>query len=572
MSRRLLILMTVAAASLVTAAATLALTAHEFQPDDPGLGIVILGAVWIATGLLAWHRRPGNRVGLLMTALGCTYLAGQLFWNASLPYLVFGLLGSLEIPVTVHLFLSFPSGRLETRLERRLVGGVYGAWLVLAPLDLLVGDPRDDGCPECPANPLRVVGSDVPATTLQAVGDAILVGVFIVTAVLLVRKLRAASRARRRALCPVVLTSAITLLLFLPYAIVDATGGNPEGTPLDWAGVGFLAIPIAFLVGILRTRLQRSGVADLVVELRSISRPEEVRDAIARALGDPSLELGFWLPEDERYVDPRGSPLDPDATEGRAVTVLEQNGRRVAALVHDPALLEEPELVEAVGAAAGLALENARLQAELSARLSEVRASRARIVEAGDAERRRLERDLHDGAQQRLLGIRLALQLARGRLGDERAVQGLLEEADGEVASALEELRTLARGIHPPVLTDEGLGPALAALARRVPVPVELDVVPERLPERVEATAYFVASEALANVAKHACASRVSLGVSRSNGSVRVVVADDGIGGADAAGGGLRGLRDRVEALDGSLSVETASGGGTRVEAVIPCA
>ena len=256
----------------------------------------------------------------------------------------------------------------------------------------------------------------------------------------------------------------------------------------------FTAIPIAFLVGLLRTRLQRSGVADLVVELRSLSRPDDVRDAIARALGDPSLELAFWLPADERYVDPRGSPLDVTTREGRAVTVLEHDGRRVAALVHDPALLDEPELLEAVGAAASLTLENARLQAELSAQLAEVRASRARIVEAGDAERRRLERDLHDGAQQRLLGIRLALQLARGRIADgDGAVDELLTEADAEVGGALEELRALARGIHPAILTDEGLAPAIAALARRAPVPIELTVSPERLPEPVEATAYFVA-------------------------------------------------------------------------------
>ena len=335
----------------------------------------------------------------------------------------------------------------------------------------------------------------------------------------------------------------------------------------------FTAIPIAFLVGLLRTRLQRSGVADLVVELRSLSRPDDVRDAIARALGDPSLELAFWLPADERYVDPRGSPLDVTTREGRAVTVLEHDGRRVAALVHDPALLDEPELLEAVGAAASLTLENARLQAELSAQLAEVRASRARIVEAGDAERRRLERDLHDGAQQRLLGIRLALQLARGRIADgDGSVDELLTEADAEVGGALEELRALARGIHPAILTDEGLAPAIAALARRAPVPIELTVSPERLPEPVEATAYFVASEALANVAKHARASRATIALARTNGRVAIEVTDDGVGGADAEGTGLRGLRDRVEALDGHLEVETQAGRGTRVTAVIPCA
>jgi signal transduction histidine kinase len=194
------------------------------------------------------------------------------------------------------------------------------------------------------------------------------------------------------------------------------------------------------------------------------------------------------------------------------------------------------------------------------------------MVEAGDAERRRVERDLHDGAQQRLLGIRLALQLARGRLADGGAsVDELLAEADAEVVDALAELRALARGIHPAILTEEGLPAALAALARRTPVPVELTVCPERLPEPVEATVYFVASEALANVAKHAHASRVAIDVTRANGRVAIEVADDGVGSADPHGAGLRGLRDRVEALDGRLHVEAPPSGGTRVRATIPC-
>jgi signal transduction histidine kinase len=571
MSRRLVVGLGLAGAFLAAVAAALSHFAHDFQPDDVGMGMVLLGVIWIATGLIAWHRRPENRVGLLMTAVGFTYLAGELYWDASLPYVVFKLLGALEIPVTLHLFLAFPSGRLETSLERRLVGSVYGVWLVLGPLSLLAEDTRD-GCPECPANPFRVVGSETVATAFQAAVDIFVLGAFVLTAVLLVRKLRAASKATRRALGPVLLTSAVAILFFLPAGIVDAMGGTVEGTLYEVGGAVFLAIPIAFLVGLLRTRWKRTRVADLVVELRSLSRPDEVRDAIARALGDPSLELAFWLAEDERYVDPRGNPLDLTAREGRAVTELDHDGERVAALVHDPALLDEPELLDAVGAAASLALENARLQAELSAQLAEVRASRARIVEAGDAERRRLERDLHDGAQQRLLGIRLALQLARGRLGDQREVEELLAEADAEVLGALDELRTLARGIHPPILTDEGLGPALAALVRRAPVPVTLDVAPERLPERVEATAYFVASEALANVAKHAHASQATVAVARMNGRVAIEVADDGVGGADAEGAGLRGLRDRVEALDGKLEVVSSTQGGTRVRAAIPCA
>jgi signal transduction histidine kinase len=237
-------------------------------------------------------------------------------------------------------------------------------------------------------------------------------------------------------------------------------------------------------------------------------------------------------------------------------------------------LYEDRALLDAVGAAARLAIENSRLQAQLRAQLAEVRASRARIVAAGDAERRRLERDLHDGAQQRLLGIRLALRLARQRVGhDDAEVDELLQEADQELMTGLDELRALARGIHPAVLTDEGLPAALASLARRATVPVEIKAVPEeRLTAPVEAAAYFVASEALANVAKHAHASIVTITVTRSDGWVRLEVADDGIGGAEAGrGSGLSGLRDRVEALDGHLEVVSPAT-GTTLRAEFPCA
>jgi signal transduction histidine kinase len=296
-----------------------------------------------------------------------------------------------------------------------------------------------------------------------------------------------------------------------------------------------------------------------------------VRDALAAALGDPTLRLLFWT--GDRYVDLDGAPAEPDPD--RAATLLEYGGERFAALEHDPFLYEDRELLEAVGAAARLAVENSRLQAQLRAQLAEVRASRARIVAAGDAERRRLERDLHDGAQQRLVGIRLALRLARSRVGhDDAEVAELLREADEELVAGLDELRSLARGIHPAVLTDEGLAAALASLARRAPVPVTVTGVPEeRLAAPVEAAAYFVASEALANVAKHAHASKVEIAVTRGDGWVSLEVADDGIGGADSGrGSGLAGLRDRVEALDGHLQVTSRAAAGTTLRAEFPCA
>jgi signal transduction histidine kinase len=350
----------------------------------------------------------------------------------------------------------------------------------------------------------------------------------------------------------------------------DAVGTAPAWLAwAAWATEGI--IPLAFLAGLLGARLRRGAMTRLMVELAELPPPQRVRDALARALGDPTLRLLFWV--DTRYVDLDGAPAEPDPS--RAVTVLEYGGERFAALEHDPFLYEDRELLEAVGAAARLAVENSRLQAQLRAQLAEVRASRSRIVAAGDAERRRLERDLHDGAQQRLLGIRLALRLARSRVGeDDDEVQELLREADAELMTGLDELRALARGIHPAVLTDEGLAAALASLARRATVPVEIRTMPEeRLDAPVEAAAYFVASEALANVAKHAHASNVTISVTRANGWVRLEVADDGVGGADVSrGSGLSGLRDRVEALDGHLEITSRAAAGTQLRAEFPCA
>ena len=500
-------------------------------------------------------------------------MSNQLYWDAAVPFTLATLVSGLMIPLTAHLFLAFPTGRLTGRVERRFVLSAYAAYAVLAPAVTLTSDPLAEDCPDCPDNLLRVVGSSAASDAVDLVATIAIAAIFLTLAVLLVRRLRAARGPTRRALAPVLLAAAAALLFLVAATVAEAFGATTAaGVFYEGTGFAYIAIPIAFLVGLMRTRLQRSGVADLVVELRSSPRPAQVRDAIARTLGDPSLDVAFWLPEEGRYVDSAGQPADPDAGTGRAVTLLEHDGNRLAALVHDASLLDDPELVTAVGAAATLTLENARLQVALRAQLEEVRASRARLVQAEDAERRRIERDLHDGAQQRLLGIRLALQLARDRIGDDAAVEALLAEADGEVGGALEELRALARGIHPAVLTDEGLAPALGALARRAPVPVEVAVNGERFPPAVEATAYFVACEALANAVKHAGASRVAIDVTRTNGRVAIAVADDGVGGADADGLGLRGLRDRVEALDGRLEVASPAGGGTRVSAAIPCA
>jgi signal transduction histidine kinase len=253
---------------------------------------------------------------------------------------------------------------------------------------------------------------------------------------------------------------------------------------------------------------------------------------------------------------------------------VDRGGRPVAALVHDASLRDEPELVGAVCAAAGIALENERLEADLRARLEELRGSRARIVEAGDTERRRLERNLHDGAQQRLVSVSIELRLLASRLACDSEEGRLLAAARQELASSLEELRELAQGIHPAVLSDYGLPVALETLAAKAPLPVRLTVdVSERPPEAVEVAAYYFVAETLTNVVKYAAASAADVAVARSDGRLVVQVADDGVGGADASrGSGLRGLADRVEALGGWLRVASRPSEGTTVRAEIPCA
>jgi signal transduction histidine kinase len=313
-----------------------------------------------------------------------------------------------------------------------------------------------------------------------------------------------------------------------------------------------------------------------VLDLRSATSPGDVQAALARALGDASLVLAYWLPDEGGYVSAEGAPVEvPQAGGSQGMRIVEQNGERVAALVYDGSLEEEEELVDSVSAAAAMALENARLQAETRAHLAELRASRARIVEAGDVERRRLERDLHDGAQQRFVTLSLALSSVEKRLESDPAQAGqLLTAARKELVEGLDELRELAHGIHPAVLDQGGLGIAVETLAARSPVPVTLDVtLHERLPEPVEIAGYFVVSEALTNVAKYAQATAVIVALARTEEILVVEVRDNGVGGANAsAGSGLRGLTDRVEALGGQLLVTSPADGGTTVRAEIPCA
>ncbi|MEA2401114.1 MAG: hypothetical protein QOK00_1517 [Thermoleophilaceae bacterium] len=549
-------------------------------PGAWGAGALLTGWGFIGVGLYAWGRRPDNRVGMLMAATGFAWLVGVSgFSNLPLVFTFGQLLGAVFFAVVIHLLLAFPNGRLQGVAERRIVLATYLVTTVgVLPL-WLFADPKQLDCAECPSNVLLVHANESLVRTLGTIVNVI--GAVLVASVLvvLVRRWRRATPAQRRFLVPVYSAGVAVLLLLIVVVSLQAGGLSSKALDVLWviSMVPFALVPYLFLGTLVRARMIQSGaVGELMARLGETPQRGELRDALARALGDPSLELVYWLPDDQRFVDANGREVTlPQEGSGRAVTKVEREGDCVAALVHD-ALAHDDQggYVDAIGAAASLALENERLEAELRSKVEELRASRQRMLTIGLEERRRLERDLHDGAQQRLVSMALNMRLARGRLRDDPGgAEALLEGAGEELEAALEELRELARGIHPAVLSDRGLDTALETLARRAPVPVELERLPnERLPEPVELAAYFVVAEALTNVAKYAGASHATVNVERVNGRVVVQVADDGIGGADPeAGTGLRGLADRLAVIEGRLEIDSPPGQGTTITAKIPC-
>jgi signal transduction histidine kinase len=564
-------------AALAAGGATAALILSGGIADSPVLTAAIglaVGLAWSLIGLDAWRRRPLSRVGPLMVFLGFAWFASLLvFSSVSALYTVGLFFRPLFIAVLNHLLLAFPSGRLEGRLARAIVIAAYLDTIVVvaASVPFQQPDAEDDV-----RNLVLLEPNDALADGLRNAARWIGVALILTSLLLLARRWRRATPPWRRAVAPVLWAGAAAAAFGALRLLNDALG-----RPLGPAEVGFFVVlttvPLAFELGLLRTRLARGAVAELVVELGQTQEPGKLRGALARALHDPSLALAYWLPEQQRYVDREGRPvqLPMDESSGSVTTIVEREGRRVAALVHDASLRDDPELIEAVCAAAGLALENERLQAELRANLGELRASRVRIVAAADAERRRVERDLHDGTQQRLVSVSMALGLAESRLdSDPHGVRRILEETRRTLDDALQELREISQGVHPAILTERGLAPALQELAYGAPVPIDLIVaLDERLPAPVEAAAYYVVAEALTNVAKYASASAASVRVVRRDGRAVVEISDDGIGGADPGrGSGLRGLADRVEALGGELVVHSTPGRGTQLRAEIPCA
>jgi signal transduction histidine kinase len=538
---------------------------------------LLVGWAYIGSGLIAGRQRPENRLGTVMVFIGfawfATFLADA---GSSLVFTVGKALESVYLLGFVYLVLAFPTGRLRSTLDRALVLAAVGLVTVVELAWLLFADSRSQICSDCPQNAFELTRNDGVATALLQGQRTVGVVLSVFTVALLVRRWMRASAPERRAGAPV-LWAGSAMFAALAFSVANDIFDHPLGEGPAWTReIVFASIPIAVLAVLVQRRLARGAVAGLVVELGTASASIELREALARTLKDPSLELAYWFPASSRYVDADGRPIElPQPGGERAATVVEREGEPIAALIHDPALAENNELVQSVCAAAALTLENARLQAELRARLTELQASRARLVHATETERRRIERDLHDGTQQRLVAIAMALGLAESKLvADQPMVQPVLREAREALTAALAELRELTHGIRPAILVERGLTAALDDLARRAALPVRLDVgFSGRLPEQIEGAAYFVASEALANAAKHSHASEVRLAASREGDVLLIEVTDDGIGGAAAGGGsGLRGLADRVEALGGRLTVSSPPGRGTAIRAEIPCA
>jgi len=830
MSMRLAVVVWTAALALAVTVAGLVVSGGRIDHLFVELGLPLLvGLTFVAAGLVSWTRRPQNRTGALMTAVGLAWFLGGLSWSDHALLFTLGSgFGGLVLGWFVWLLLAFPSGRLESLVDRAVVIAAFVLLVAVQPLALLFDENpgSNSPCVDCPANLFLVDRNETIAEVLGAVFGLGAAAVALAVVARLAIRYRRAAPPVRRAMTPVYLTGICLIGVGILAAIL--TTAIDDSIYIDAAiFVGLLGVPLAFLYGLLRERLARAAVERLVVHLGERPGPGDLRQALARALGDPSAVLLHYDPELDRFVDDAGRRVDLAAIGGRrTVTVVDRNETPLGAIVHDVALLDNPALLDSVTATAGVALENERryqelrrakdrnaallhaipdlifrigmdgvyrdfkaedpgtltaqpeeivgssihdllpravasqivacarrardthsveaveyslevhngvrdfegrvvyagedefllivrdfterkqqeeelrrVSAELERRAGELererdfisavvntapamlcltdpegrvlrlnralqrasgwpedeeiqgryfwdvlippdavertrrnfdelvaggkpaqrefplltkdgrrldvewigrpvrdhegqvrllfggldithrkrqedelRASRARIVQAGDAARRRLERDLHDGAQQRLVALSVAIRLAKARLRDDpAAAEAILTGAAGELSHALEELRELARGIHPAILSERGLAPALEALAARSPVPVDVEIPGDRLPVPVEAAAYFVVSEAVTNATKHAGAGAVSVRVASENGSAVVEVADDGSGGADPAGGtGLRGLEDRVAALDGVLTVDSPPGGGTRIRAVIP--
>ena len=520
----------------------------------------------VGLALLAWELRPRGSSAVLLVVFTAWYLIRPVTMLSGSFWTTAGwLLDATTAAFVVHAVLGYPRG-LTDRAARVVVALAYVVTAGGAAAELAVGTPDQlYGCPPagCPSVP-PYVHADSPLFRGIVWWDArAQVAVATAFVLLLALRCRRASRREPRSLLPL---AAATTVVAGWYAVELLT--NLDSTLID--DVLRIVLAGAFLLGALDDRAQRAELASALVGLARSADPSGLPAILGQAVHDPGLRVGAWDPAAADYRDVSDADLF-DGVAGERTPVTSDAGV-LGVIVHDPSIGADPGLLAAMQAATRLALDNARLAADLRARIGQLRQSRQRLLRATDEARYRLERDLHDGAQQRLLGVGMLLELA-GTTPPGPALSGTLHEARTELAAAVQELRDLARGIHPALLSDLGLGAAVRAYVSRSPVPVTvIDRVTERPEPAIETAAYFVVCEALQNAVKHAAASMVSVALTSDEASLVVTVHDDGRGGARVtAGGGLSGLVDRAEALDGRLTMRSEPGGGTTVEARLPC-
>jgi signal transduction histidine kinase len=510
------------------------------------------GWCFLAAGLIAWWRRPDNVVGKLAVAAGTLWYSGLLQFTGDPVLFVVGYLLTYLPPVVIlHTALVYPDGTLHGRVERWGLAVAYLNHFVLYGLRYL-----DEGG-------AQAIGMPETSTAWADVLSGYTVVLTTAVAVWLIRRWRTASAPMRRVhapvwlsalvMCGVVVGASLSALLRLPSAV--------QLLLFLGYGMGLIWLPFAFLSGLLRVRLARQRIADLVVALKDSPDPARLRDLLSYTLGDPRLVLGFRSEHDGGYVDAAGDPVTIPEDGTRAVTFVDGPEGWLAVLVHDPALTEQRALVSATVAVARLALDNARLHA----------VALTRGAEAALSERRALERDLHDGLQPRLLRLSwLAERTGATEVGDARP---LLRQLAREAKETYATLRELSQGIHPAILTERGLTAAVEEQATRSTVPMLVDLPARRWPSAVEATAFFVILEAATNVVKHAGADRITVAGREQAGHLRIEISDDGAGGADDRhGSGLRGMRERAAAVGGTIMVFSPPGRGTRVVLDLPCA
>ena len=568
------------------AAAAAAIVATGGVAGEPSLfaAVLVANIVTLALGGLVWRRgRPSSLFGYLLLAEGALVFLSSLSGSPSSILYLIGMLGVWAAALgATWLLLAFPGSRLGR--VGWVVMGIGFATFLVGEIPLLLVSPRVLGLTgvgncvgACPANPALAVNSPDAAEVFRHVEGVLQLTWGVGLLVYLAIRFLWASQARRRLLLPVFVSAAPFVVAFaLNAAFFDLAGVPSTDTARAIFSGTRILLPLGFIAGLLFARAY-AGEALAYMARKLVGRPPiaAVEQLVRRVLDDPQAKLVFWLPRSEQFVDRHGTPavLDP-AFANVTWRAFGHGDARVLAIVHDDALSEDPELLEAVGAAALLALENRRLEHDLVDSVDALRASQRRLVGAASAERRKIERDLHDGVQQKLVALRIELELARDLVGD-GALDGRLAELAADFDEALDELRSAAHGIYPPLLADDGLDAALREIARRSTVPLTVDLEDVgRLSEDRETAIYYCCLEALQNVAKHGGdGAAASLRLWRDRKAVRFSVSDDGVGFVPrrpaAKGAGLTNMTDRIGAVGGMLAVRSTPGEGTTVAGAV---